>query len=129
MRIYLLLLLGALLPYLGQAQHRVTGKIVDELGLPIYLAAITMEGYESPIYTNYDGEFEVQSDQNFHWKLTVSHEGYKPASLFVLSGGHAGEIVMEYNAAMNAILNETSKSNELQAPSNKADEQTGVPKT
>ena len=104
MRIVTMMLLLSLAPIFGQAQNTVTGKIVDELGLPIYSAAISLDSSENIVYTNFDGNFTLTSKKDFHWKITISSAGYKPESFFVLDGGNAGEIVLEYGDELRELL-------------------------
>ncbi len=92
------------IPILGIGQNVVTGKIIDELGLPIYRASIEINSTDTKVYTNFDGVFSLESDKEFHWKINISSQGYKTESFFVLSGGSAGEIVLEYNDEMRKIL-------------------------
>ena len=92
------------IPFFGFSQNRVTGKIIDELGLPIYLAAVEINSTEDQVFTNFDGVFTLESEKDFHWKINISSKGYKTESFFVLSGGSAGEIVLEYNAEMRKLL-------------------------
>nr|WP_298999844.1 carboxypeptidase-like regulatory domain-containing protein [uncultured Allomuricauda sp.] len=92
------------IPFFGFSQNSVTGKIIDELGLPIYLASVEINSTDDKVYTNFDGVFTIESEKNFHWKLNISSKGYKTESFFVLSGGSAGEIVLEYNEEMRKLL-------------------------
>ena len=92
------------IPLFGFSQNTVTGKIIDELGLPIYLAAVEINSTENQVFTNFDGVFTLESEKDFHWKINISSKGYKTESFFVLSGGSAGEIVLEYNAEMRKLL-------------------------
>ncbi len=91
-------------PVFGIGQNVVTGKIIDELGLPIYLASVELNSTEDRVFTNFDGVFTLESEKDFHWKIHISSKGYKSESFFVLSGGSAGEIVLEYNAEMLKLL-------------------------
>ncbi|MEO0572400.1 MAG: carboxypeptidase-like regulatory domain-containing protein [Bacteroidota bacterium] len=104
MRILTIVLIMALAPIFGQAQNTVTGKIVDELGLPIYMAGISLETSEIIVYTDYDGNFTLSSEKDFHWKITISSAGYKPESFFVLDGGNAGEIILQYGDELRELL-------------------------
>lgn len=88
------------IPLFGFSQNIVTGKIIDELGLPIYLAAVEINSTDDTVYTNFDGIFTLESEKDFHWKINISSKGYKTESFFVLSGGSAGEIVLQYNEEM-----------------------------
>ena len=92
------------IPLFGLGENRVTGKIIDELGLPIYLAAVEINSTEHRVYTDFEGVFTIESEKNFHWKINISSKGYKTESFFVLSGGSAGEIVLEYNEEMRKLL-------------------------
>ncbi|WP_435623129.1 carboxypeptidase-like regulatory domain-containing protein [Flagellimonas sp.] len=92
------------IPIFGISQNVVTGKIIDELGLPIYLAMVEINSTDNKVYTNFDGVFTIESEKEFHWKINISSKGYKTESFFVLSGGSAGEIVLEYNEEMRRLL-------------------------
>nr|WP_299344484.1 carboxypeptidase-like regulatory domain-containing protein [Allomuricauda sp.] len=92
------------IPVFGIGQNMVTGKIIDELGLPIYRATVEINSTDDKAYTDFDGVFSLVSDKDFHWKINISSKGYKTESFFVLSGGSAGEIVLEYNAEMRKLL-------------------------
>lgn len=107
MRTLTIVLLLAFAPLFGQAQNTVTGTIVDELGLPIYLASISLDSSEEQVYTDYDGNFALVADKDFHWKITITATGYEKESFFVLSGGSSGDIVLSYNAEMRALLEES----------------------
>lgn len=108
MRILTLVLIMACAPLFGQAQNTVTGKIVDELGLPIYLATVELDNTKESVYTDFDGIFTLSSEQDFHWKIRISSAGYEPESFFVLSGGNAGEIVLQYGEEMRKLLGSTA---------------------
>ena len=104
MRLLTIVLALALYPFLGSAQNTVTGKVVDELGLPIYLASISLENTDVVAHTDFDGNFSLSSNKDFHWKMDISSSGYETESFFVLDGGHAGEIILRYNAEMRELL-------------------------
>ncbi len=92
------------IPFLGTGQNVVTGKIIDELGLPIYRATVEINSTGDQAFTDFDGFFSLKSDKDFHWKINISSKGYETESFFVLSGGSAGEIILEYNAEMRKLL-------------------------
>lgn len=104
MRIVHTVLLLAFAALYGQAQNTVTGKIVDELGLPIYMAGISLDASETVVYTDYDGNFTLSSEKDFHWKINISSAGYKTESFFVLDGGNAGEIILQYGDELRELL-------------------------
>lgn len=106
MRILTIVLFWAFVPFFGQAQNTVSGKIVDELGLPIYLASVQIGEGEDLVYTDYDGNFTLTSEKDFHWKINIRSTGYKPESFFVLDGGNAGHIVLEYGEELKLLLGE-----------------------
>ncbi len=91
-------------PFLGMSQNVVTGKIIDELGLPIYSATVEINNTKDITYTDFDGAFTLESKKDFHWKIKISSKGYKTEAFFVLSGGSAGEIILEYNEEMKKLL-------------------------
>jgi len=99
-----LVLLLTIIPVLGISQNTVTGKIVDELGLPIYMASVAIEQTDDITYTHSDGSFTLTSKKDFHWKVNITSKGYKPESFFVLSGGKTESLVLEYNAEMKSLL-------------------------
>lgn len=99
-----LVLLLTIIPLLGFSQNTVTGKIVDELGLPIYMASVAIEQTDDITYTDSDGSFTLTSKKDFHWKVNIKSKGYKSESFFVLSGGKTESLVLEYNAEMKKLL-------------------------
>lgn len=99
-----LVLLLTIIPLLGFSQNTVTGKIVDELGLPIYMASVAIEQTDDITYTDSDGTFTLTSKKDFHWKVNIKSQGYKSESFFVLSGGKTESLVLEYNAEMKKLL-------------------------
>ena len=101
------LLLWVLVPAMGLSQYAVHGKVVDELGLPIYRAAIVLDNSEDVVYSDLEGNFNLQSDKAFHWKITISSTGYKSESFFVLSGGRTEDLVLEYDDALRKLLENT----------------------
>lgn len=117
MRILTIVLVLAFAPIYGQAQNTVTGKIVDELGLPIYMAGISLDSSETVVYTDYDGNFTLSSTKDFHWKINISSAGYKSESFFVLDGGSAGEITLQYGDELRELLiSEQSLPDDLKKP-------------
>jgi|GEM_PF-2548618 len=99
-----LVLLLTFIPLFGISQNTVTGKIVDELGLPIYMASVAIEQTDDITYTDSDGTFTLTSKKDFHWKVNIKSKGYKSESFFVLSGGKTESLVLEYNAEMKKLL-------------------------
>lgn len=104
MRIVTIMLILSLAPNFGFGQNSISGKIIDELGLPIYLATVEINDTEHTAYTDFDGFFSLVSEKDFHWKINIKSKGYKTESFFVLSGGNTGEIVLEYDAEMRKLL-------------------------
>ncbi|WP_190809507.1 carboxypeptidase-like regulatory domain-containing protein [Flagellimonas sp. S3867] len=104
MRIVTIMLILSFVPYFGISQNTISGKIVDELGLPVYLATIEIHNTEDITHTDFDGFFSLKSEKGFHWKIEIKSKGYKTESFFVLSGGSTGEIVLEYDAEMKKLL-------------------------
>lgn len=104
MRIVPIVLILFAIPFFGQTQNTITGKVTDELGLPIYLAAISIDTTEDITYTDFDGIFSLTSLKDFHWKIKINSTGYKTESFFVLSGGSTESIVLEYNEEMKKLL-------------------------
>ncbi|MCL6265107.1 carboxypeptidase-like regulatory domain-containing protein [Flagellimonas myxillae] len=80
------------------------GKIVDELGFPVYRAAVELQTTDNITYTDLDGSFELSSTKNFHWKINISSKGYKSESFFVLDGGNTGAIVLEFDMDLKDML-------------------------
>ncbi|NKI33117.1 carboxypeptidase-like regulatory domain-containing protein [Croceivirga thetidis] len=86
------------------AQHKVTGTIVDELGLPVNKAKITMEDSPTEIFTDYQGSFSISSETDFYWKIKISCEGFLTETYYVLDGGNAGNITLAYDIDLNKLL-------------------------
>lgn len=104
MRIATYMLILLVVPFFGQSQNTITGKVTDELGLPIYLASISIDASEDITYTDYNGSFSLTSQKDFHWKINIKSKGYKTESFFVLSGGSTESIVLEYNEELKKLL-------------------------
>ncbi|MEX0313592.1 MAG: carboxypeptidase-like regulatory domain-containing protein [Allomuricauda sp.] len=104
MRIVTVMLILSSVPYFGFGQNAISGKIVDELGLPVYMATVEIHDTEDITHTDFDGSFSLNSEKDFHWKINIRSKGYKTESFFVLSGGSTGEIVLEYDAEMKKLL-------------------------
>lgn len=103
-----MILLAAAVPYYGFSQNKISGKVVDQLGFPIYRASVEINGTEDVTYTDYDGSFLLSSAKDFHWKINIQSKGYKPESFFVLNGGNTGDIVLEYNTDIQKLLDGNS---------------------
>lgn len=108
MRILTTVLLLFSIPYFGLGQNTISGKVVDELGLPIYLAAISIANTDEATYSDYEGSFILTSNKDFHWKISISSKGYQTESFFVLSGGSTENIVLQYDEEMRKLINGTS---------------------
>ncbi len=91
-------------PFFSYGQNTISGTVIDELGLPIYLASVELEQTDEVTYTDYNGSFSLTSKKNFHWKIRISSKGYKTESFFVLDGGSTESILLEYDAEMKKLL-------------------------
>ncbi|MEO9511679.1 MAG: hypothetical protein ABJN84_01570 [Flavobacteriaceae bacterium] len=103
-----MLILTSFIPYFGLAQNKIHGKIIDQLGFPVYRASIAINATDHITYSDYDGSFELLSAKDFHWKINITSKGYKPESFFVLNGGNTGDIILEYDADMKKLLDGSS---------------------
>ena len=99
-----LVLLLTFTSFFGLSQNTITGKIVDELGLPIYMASVEIDQTDDIVYTNYEGDFTLNSKKDFHWKINIKSKGYKSESFFVLDKGKTEALVLEYNSEMKKLL-------------------------
>ncbi len=102
------MLLLSLVPYFGLGQNKINGKVVDQLGFPVYRASVEIDATDIVAYTDYDGSFLLKSEKDFHWKVNIKSKGYKPQSFFVISGGNTGDIVLEYDATIKELLDGNS---------------------
>ncbi|UII75028.1 carboxypeptidase-like regulatory domain-containing protein [Flagellimonas sp. HMM57] len=108
MRIATYMLVLSVVPYFGFGQNKITGKVVDQLGFPIYRASAEISTTDIITYTDYDGSFLLKSEKDFHWKVNIKSKGYEPESFFVLSGGNTGYIVLEYDDDIKKLLDGNS---------------------
>lgn len=108
MRIVTFMLVLSLTPYFGIGQNRITGRVVDELGFPVYRASVALQATDSITYTDFDGSFTLSSNKDFHWKININSKGYKPESYFVLNGGNTGDIVLKYTTDIEKLLDGNS---------------------
>lgn len=79
---------------------------MDELGLPVNKAKITMEDSSTEIFTDYQGVFSITSETDFYWKIKISCEGFLTETYYVLDGGNAGNIILAYDIDINSLLEE-----------------------
>ena len=107
MRITILVFI-AFFPLVILGQNKVTGKVIDELGLPIYRDSVSIEQTDQITYTNYEGVFTLKSEKDFHWKINIKSKGYKTESFFVLDGGKTEALILEYDLDMKKILTSDS---------------------
>jgi len=103
MRFLTILIMLAMAP-VATGQNTVSGRVVDELGLPIYRASIEIDQTDQIVYSDYDGLFKITSPKAFHWKINITSKGFKPETYFVLDGGNAGDIVLEYGEALKKLM-------------------------
>jgi hypothetical protein len=106
-----IVLLLTLIPLFGVSQNTVSGKIVDELGLPIYMASVEIDQTDDITYTDNDGAFTLISNKAFHWKINIKSKGYKAESFFVLDGGKTSPLILEYDEEMKKLLGGNSSLN------------------
>ncbi|WP_394970416.1 carboxypeptidase-like regulatory domain-containing protein [uncultured Croceitalea sp.] len=106
-----IVLLLTLIPFFGMSQNTISGKIVDELGLPIYMASVEIDQTDDITYTDYEGAFILTSNKDFHWKINIKSKGYKAESFFVLDGGKTSALILEYDEEMKKLLGGNSSIN------------------
>ncbi len=105
MRKLSIVLLLLCFPFFMRSQNAITGKVVDELGLPVYLASVSINGSDTVVHTDFDGNFTLESTKDFHWKITITSAGYTTESFFVLDGGKTEDLVLKYDIALQELLN------------------------
>ena len=93
-------------------QNMVSGTVVDELGFPLYKAAIQIGDSDEVAYTDYEGNFTLESSKEFHWKVTVSSQGFEPEYYFVLSSGSMETIVLKFDVDIEELISSGSSSAE-----------------
>ncbi|MEM7485586.1 MAG: hypothetical protein AAF348_10300, partial [Bacteroidota bacterium] len=96
MRIVTFMLVLSVVPYFGISQNKITGKVVDQLGFPIYRASAEISTTDIITYTDYDGSFLLKSEKDFHWKVNIKSKGYEPESWFCFLGGETRGFVFFY---------------------------------
>lgn len=85
----------------GHAQEAsISGKIIDEKGLPIPGATIVLKGTSSSVATDFDGKFQIKAPKD--GILTISFIGYKTVQESI--GGRTDFQVKMYSATQD--LNE-----------------------
>ena len=95
------------------SQNKVSGRIVDELGFPLYKASIAIADSEDVTYTDFDGNFTLESSKKFYWKILIDSEGFEPEIFFVLDGGSMQTIQLKFDMNLDAFIskNELAKKN------------------
>lgn len=94
----------------AHAQNQVSGKVVDELGFPVASASITLEGTEEVVYSDLKGMFSLDSEKDFYWKIEIASQGYETESFYILEGGNAGIVTLNFAIDLDDLLNDEPKS-------------------
>src|SRR5258708_27589531 len=104
MKKILLLLLLALGLIGTKAQDQVIkGKVIDEEGIPLAGATITIKGTATSVTTDAQGNFQINSGGNVNPVLVVSYIGYADAQ--VQTARNSGNVSLKkYARAMNDII-------------------------
>lgn len=58
--------------YQSHAQNTVKGRVTDESGLPLAQANVLIAGTNYGVVTDFDGNFSLETEQNFPFNLLVS---------------------------------------------------------
>ena len=96
-KLFLCIVLGFLfIPLKMSAQGKVTGKIVDNLDMPVPGVAIIIEGTSRGTTTDFDGNFEITASEGD--VLLISYIGFKKIKRTVSSSTQTMVIALEEDA-------------------------------
>jgi hypothetical protein len=98
------------------SQNKVTGKVVDELGFPLYKASISIADSEDITYTDFDGKFTLESAKKFHWKVLIESQGFEPETFFVLDGGSMETLHLRFDLDLGELIADEEKPIEKEKP-------------
>jgi len=116
LRLIVILIIFAAQPCLSQ--NKVTGTVVDELGFPLYKASISLNDTEEVVFTDYEGNFTLESPKKFHWKVTVASQGFEPEIFFVLDGGSMETITLKFDLGLRELLEDEHEKKEPKTTGN-----------
>ncbi|MEN0005397.1 MAG: TonB-dependent receptor [Bacteroidota bacterium] len=92
------------------AQTTLTGEITDGgTGEPLISASVSVKGTTNGTVTNFDGIFELKTDQAFPITLLISYVGYTEQELVVNSADQEIEVKLEEDAVNIAAIEVTGR--------------------
>ena len=85
MKKFLLTSFLAILPFIGWSQKTVTGKIIDEMGLPLPGATIIEQGTQNGVSADFDGIYSIEISNNSTLEFSFIGYGVKKIDVGSLS--------------------------------------------
>ena len=100
--VYLLLIMAVLsFAFTAQAQSTITGSVSDaESGDPLIGATIAIKGKVAGTITDYDGNFELNTGDEFPITLIISYTGFTAQEVEVNAAGSIGNVELETAAVI-----------------------------
>ena len=104
--------------YQSHAQNTVKGRVTDESGLPLAQANVLIAGTNYGVVTDFDGNFSLETEQNFPFNLLVSYIGYDTKNILIQSAQLVQVTMDEVNIFDEVIVSASRRAEKLQeAPS------------
>ena len=104
--------------YQSHAQNTVKGRVTDESGLPLAQANVLIAGTNYGVVTDFDGNFTLETEQNFPFNLLVSYIGYDTKNILIQSAQLVQVTMDEVNIFDEVIVSASRRAEKLQeAPS------------
>ena len=85
MKKFLLTSFLAILPFIGWSQKTVTGKIIDEMGLPLPGTTIIEQGTQNGVSADFDGIYSIEISNNSTLEFSFIGYGVKKIDVGSLS--------------------------------------------
>jgi iron complex outermembrane recepter protein len=89
-------------------QTVIRGQIEDELE-PLIGANVVIKGTTNGTQTDFDGQFEIKTDQNYPITLVVSYIGYNDQELVVSSEDQKIKVILSDNAITTEVVEITGQ--------------------
>jgi len=91
-------------PAVNQQQKKsITGKVVDDSGIPIIGATVKIKGTNIGVITNKDGRFELSVDPSIK-QLQVSYIGMKTMELVLGNSSNFTVTMIEQNSGLDEVV-------------------------
>jgi outer membrane receptor protein involved in Fe transport len=97
---------------LTYSQTTVSGTVVDESGLPIPSANVIISGTTTGTVTDFNGNFNLKTDQNPPFTLIISSVGFSSQEQEVTANNQNFNVILEEGTALDEVVISASRTPE-----------------